>query len=346
MMKKKIFTMVAALVLSQCLMACGGSSESYSDVASSVSEAAVEEYYPTDNMIMQTEDGADSSIAAEETQRKLIRTVYLNVETKEYDSLLVNLDAQIKEFGGYVEDMTAYNGNLEYDFKNSRNASFKIRIPASSLDVFLKQVGEQVNIVERSESVEDVTLQYVDMDSHVRMLQEEQDRLLEFLSQATSIEEIISIEARLSEVKYQIESMNSQLRTMDNQVDYATVNIDIYEVVELTPVKELTVGERIADGFTDSVENVKEGIVEFFIWFVSSTPYLVVWAIIAVIAYVIIRIAMKISKKNSEKYEAKRRERMMNSPAGQKAMEVQMKKDGVFFERPNNQTDRNDTELK
>ena len=117
MMKKKIFTMVAALVLSQCLMACGGSSESYSDVASSVSEAAVEEYYPTDNMIMQTEDGADSSIAAEETQRKLIRTVYLNVETKEYDSLLVNLDAQIKEFGGYVEDMTAYNGNLEYDFK-------------------------------------------------------------------------------------------------------------------------------------------------------------------------------------------------------------------------------------
>lgn len=332
-MKKKVLAIILAFTLSQCLMACGGSSESYDSAPAA--EACVEEYYESDNMVMQTEAGKGTEPSAEavETNRKLIRTVYLNVETKEYDALLVNLEKQIEEIGGYVEEMSAYNGTIEYRYDGGRSACYKVRIPATSLDLFLEQVGEQVNIVDRSESVEDVTLQYVDMDSHVRMLQEEQDRLLEFLEQATTIDEIISIEARLSEVKYQIESMSSQLRTMDNQVDYSTVNIDISEVVELTPVKELSVGERIASGFSESVENVKEGIVEFFIWFVTSIPYLIVWAVVAAIVFVIIRISMKVSKKNSEKYEANRKERMLNSPAGQKAQEVKMKEDGVFFER-------------
>ena len=325
-MRKKVFALTAVLILSQCLMACGSTGRSYDGTeAAAVAEESVN--YASDEMYSQTEDsvenGEGSDTQVVQTERKLIRTVYLNVETKEYDTLLVNLDKKIQDMGGYVEDMSAYNGSMEASSSQGRSASFTVRIPSASLDDFLTQVGEVVNIVERKESVEDVTLQYVDMDSHVRMLKEEQDRLMEFLSQVTTIEEIITIEQRLSEVKYQLESMSSQLRTMDNQVDYATVNIDISEVVELTPVGELTVGERIATGFAGNVEHVKDGLTEFFIWFVTSIPYLLIWAIVAAIIFAIVCVARKISKKNALRYEERRKQRVQNATVPRPVKPVQ-----------------------
>ena len=105
-----------------------------------------------------------------------------------------------------------------------------VRIPAQQLDAFLSSVSEVSNVISRNDSVSDVTLQYVDMESHKKALTAEQDRLLELLEQAESVEDIITIESRLSDVRYQIESMESQLRTLQNQVSYSTVYLDIQEV--------------------------------------------------------------------------------------------------------------------
>ena len=106
------------------------------------------------------------------------------------------------------------------------------RIPAKRLDEFVQRVGEQSNITNKEERVEDVTLQYVDLESRKKALATEQDRLLELLEKAESVEDIISIEARLSDVRYELESMESQLRTLNNQIrnvynepDKAVLNI-------------------------------------------------------------------------------------------------------------------------
>ncbi len=113
--------------------------------------------------------------------------------------------------------------------------------------MFLSQVAENGNITSRSEQETDVTLDYVDLDSHKAVLLAEQERLLSFLEQAETVEEMIMLESRLSEVRYQIESMERQLRTYDNQVEYSTVYLSITEVVELTPVpvRQQTTWERI-----------------------------------------------------------------------------------------------------
>lgn len=303
-MKRKFWAVVLALVLSQCLMACGGdgSSESYDSAVDSYPEEAGDSY---DNSLS-TQGSVTESDAIKNSNRKLVRTVSLKVETKEYDKLLVDLQKQIDSLNGYVENMSAYNQSWDYSYDDGRSATYTIRIPAESLNSFLMQVGTMVNIVEKTESVDDVTLSYVDMDSHVRMLKEEQSRLMEFLEQAQSIEEIITIENRLSEVKYQIESMSSQLRVMDNKVNYATVTIQIDEVVELTAVRELTTWERIATGFMENLLAVKEGLVEFFIWFVTHIPFIIIWVLLGIIVLIIIRISNKISKKNAEKIKLKR----------------------------------------
>lgn len=215
-------------------------------------------------------------------ERKLIQNVRLEVETKEFEQMMSSLEEQVREMGGYIENMETYNGSSYSEYSNSRYADLTIRIPKERLDGFLHTVSDISNIVRRYDSVEDVTLSYVDMESRRNALRTEQDRLLEFLEKAGNVEEIIALEERLSEVRYQLESMESQLRTMDNLIEYSTVNINISEVRELTVVKEEepTAWERISEGFLESLRDIGNGIAEAGIWFLVNIPYLLIWALV------------------------------------------------------------------
>lgn len=268
------------------LSGCGSSSKSY-DTAneavveySSIAEAKSEETGVAEVL----SDGNVASRVSQEN-RKLIKTVSMDVETKEFDTMLEGLTAQIRECGGYVESMNTYNGSAYSSRLSTRSASMTIRIPEDKLDAFLGAVTQISNVVRRNDSVEDVTLTYVDLQSHKEALQTEQTRLLELLEKAESVEDIITIEERLSDVRYQIESMESQLRTYDNLISYSTVNLDIEEVKELTPVKEETVWERISGGFVESLHSVGDGFLEFGIWMIVNSPFLFSWAAIIIVIF-------------------------------------------------------------
>lgn len=338
-MKKGLLTISAMLVLSICLAACGTSNKDsvfeaaapsakyeYAATEEAAAEMAYDTYYGEEAVEPEMGDTGNGAEAPEvnesaTSQRKLIKTVELSVETKAYDDLMVSLENQIENLGGYIESLNAYNGSY-YSGRVNRSASITARIPADKLDGFVKQMGEEANIVDRNESVEDVTLQYVDLDSHTRMLEEEQERLLELLENAETIEDIITIESRLSEVKYQLESMKSQLRTFDNKVTYSTVHIYIDEVKELTPVVEQTAGERIAEGFADSLHDIGEGFKEFFIGFVINIPYIIVWAVIlAILAFVVIKVVKVIEKYSARKWEERQKNGVVKS---------------LYVQRPNN----------
>ena len=241
-----------------------------------------------------TEEGAVNAAA---TERKLIKNVDMNVETREYDKLLTAVENKVTELGGYIESLDAYNGSSYYNYRSTRNANMTIRIPKDRLDEFLNTVSDLGNVTSRSENVQDVTLTYVDLQSHRDALQTEQERLLQLLEQAESIEDIITIEQRLSDVRYQLESMESQLRSYDNQVDYSTVYLYIDEVEVYTPVEEETAWERISMGFMDSLKSIGEGIKEAAIWFVINIPYLVIWAIVIVVIVLILKKIKKRTKR-------------------------------------------------
>lgn len=239
------------------------------------------------------EQGVDESVEVSDTSRKLIKTVDMDVETKEFDTLMDALQRRVSELGGYIENMEVYNGSSYSNYRSSRNAALTVRIPQGQLDNFLNTVSDIGNVVRSSENVEDVTLTYVDLESRRNALVVERDRLLELMGQAENIEDIIVIESRLSEVRYQIESMESQLRTFDNRVNYSTVYLSVSEVRELTPVEERTAWQRMGEGFVDSVHDVIDGLAEFGIWFVIHIPYLIVWALVIAVFTLIVWVIVK-----------------------------------------------------
>ena len=222
------------------------------------------------------------------------------METETFEELLATITEKTNGFSGYIEESYTYNGSNYYG-RGTRNASMTIRIPAQQLDAFLSSVSEVSNVISRNDSVSDVTLQYVDMESHKKALTAEQDRLLELLEQAESVEDIITIESRLSDVRYQIESMESQLRTLQNQVSYSTVYLDIQEVEKLTPVEEQTRGEMIREGFVDSLYGVGNGLLDFGMAVIIDLPYLVVWAAVILLVILIIRLLRKRRKNKEQK---------------------------------------------
>ncbi len=279
-----------AVWLSLSLSACGGSAKDSAMVERSAESYATADYdmaiAPMENGSVMVGGAAVEETAGEgsvnekteisDTSRKLIKTVNMSLETKEFDTLMEALEDRVEELGGYIESMDIYNGSSYSGGRSRRNATLSIRIPQDRLPSFLDTVSDIGNVVRSSEYVEDVTLTYVDLESRRKALETERDRLMELMERAENIEDIITIEGRLSEVRYQIESMESQLRTYDNQVDYSTVDLSVEEVQELTPVEERTAGQRMGEGFADSVENIVDGAGEFGIWFVIHLPYLVV----------------------------------------------------------------------
>lgn len=251
------------------------------------------------------EGGGQSEVTQpQDTGRKLIKTVDIYAETEEFDTLVPGLQKQVEALGGYIESNQVYEMGSYYvddHMEKQRGANITARVPKEKLDGFLSSVAEQTNVTNRSESVEDVTLQYVDLESRKKALLTEQDRLLELLAQAESVEDIIAIEGRLSEVRYQLESMESQLRTYDNKIDYSTVYLSIEEVRKYSAPYDASVGERIAKGFVKSLEDIGFGIRDFAIGFVIDIPYIIFWGVIIVVAVLAVRKIRKAWKNRKEK---------------------------------------------
>ena len=90
-------------------------------------------------------------------------------------------------------------------------------------------------------------------------------------------------------MRYQLESYTSQLRTMDNQVDYSTVHINIREVQRETNVEPKTFWEEVTEEFGDTLYDLGRGFRDFAIWFLGSSPLIVVWVVIIVVVVFVLR---------------------------------------------------------
>ena len=230
------------------------------------------------------------------TTRKVIKTANLNLQTLDFDEFQAALDAKIAESGAYLQ-YADVSGSDYYGGRKSAN--YTIRVPEANLNLFLAGVEGIATVTNKTVGEEDVTLSYVDTETRIKTLEIEQERLLALLEKADDLEYIIKLEQRLSEVRYNIESFQSRLRTYDDKITYSTVHIYVYEVARVQEKEPETLWERISNGFADTMYDISEGAQDFLVWFIVNIPYLVFWTVVIVIVIVVLR------KKNTKR-KAKR----------------------------------------
>lgn len=311
-MKKILIVILSILLL--CALFCGCAAETaddafwtepyemepqYAETQAEMENGAFYDYsYTGDSSTTANAVETPSSVAS---NRKLISRVNLSVETENYTELLGEIEARVASCGGYIEYMEA---NTRYS-SSTRYANLTIRVPADRLDSFTGGIAEISNVVYRSESNEDITSTYVDTQSRRDALAVEQARLLELLETAESLSDILEIESRLTQVRYELENMESQLRTYDNLVDYATIQLDVSEVEVYTEVEEKGFWEKIGDGFVNSLESIWTGAKGIFSFLIIALPYLAVFVIVPLaVLFICLRVRKKRRAKRTARSEA------------------------------------------
>ena len=298
-MKKFVSLTLAVLMVMALLSGCGAGSKVTMDMAVPREEAMET---PAAGMVMMNSAAMDTVTQKGQsvtgTEQKLIKTVRMEVETEDLEGLLPQINEKIAALGGYVENQELYNGS-SYSSYRSRNANLTIRIPADSLDGFVEEVKGTSNVVTYNESTENVTLRYVSTESRMKALEVEQERLLELLSKAENMSDLLEIEARLTDVRYELESVTSQLRVLANQVDYATVYLYVTQVRVYTETEPQTVWQRIGSGFKENLHDMGEDLTDFFVWVVTYSPQLILWAVIIAVAVAVLK--KKLAKRKAAK---------------------------------------------
>ncbi len=231
-------------------------------------------------------------------ERKLIRTMNLEVETTDFDTLLTAIQNKVSQLQGYIEQSDISGNSITQMGRPSRKyASMTLRIPADHLNSFIAQVEADGNVTFKSENVSDVTLQYSDVESRLKTLRLEQDRLWELMARAETTEAIIALETRLTEVTSEIESSQSRLRYLDNSVTYSTVHLNLSEVDLESPTAPETAWQQIKRGFARNLNALGSALTAFFISLLSGSPIFMFLILLILLAFLIIRMIRRMHRR-------------------------------------------------
>lgn len=330
-MKKKLFAVLLAAMLILALFAgCAKGSVS--------SESKYDDYYMNSGNIMEpgapsspsygfdgewsekesisdtatgttSSDGVMIPYDPSTTAEKIIYSATVNMETLQFDETISSLEAAVQSIGGFIESSNI-SGDSSYDSEGkvqilNRKAFYTVRVPAQKFNEFLTFSGTLGNVTSSNKDADNVTSQYMDFEARLTSLKTEETRLLELLAKATDINALISLESRLSEVRYDIEAIQRNLNNLDSRIAYSSVSFTIREVrVYQTSVSvQRSFWERFGDSFTGGWDDFVDGIEDFCIGFVGAIFPLTVVAALTVVAVLLIRRAVKkakAAKKQSE----------------------------------------------
>ena len=261
-MKKRLLPLFLALLLS--LSACGSSSGGTANSAAAGDASADNGWAEAAMDAADTAGGADFS--AVRRNAKLILNADLSLETQDFEKSAADIEKMTAEAGGYIESSGTYGDT------GSRSANYTLRVPQEKFEQFYAQLGENMHVVSRSRSSEDVTEQYTDIETRLATLQTKHERLLSLLEKADKMEDIISLENALADCEYEIDSLTGSKRRYDDLVGFSTFYINLREVQTLTaPADGTGFGAQLtqaaktgARGLADVVRGTILGVVMFW----------------------------------------------------------------------------------
>ena len=291
-MKKALSLLLAALLVF-ALCACGSADTPSSAPAASYDMAYTENAYPAEAeeyggfaVTGGTQLESGSGAAPEGSPEKLIYSASDTVETTEFDGTIEKLSALVEQYGGFVES-SSVNGSNYYTqsrgYSSTRCASYVIRVPSDKFSALMGSLSTLGNVPYSHTYTENITAQYYDTDARLTAYQVQEARLLEMMEAAKTVEDLIAIEEKLTELRYQIESLQSTLKNWDRQVAYSTLDLEVQEVIEYTPESRMSYGQELALALTNGLKRTGEFFKDLLLAIVGALPALVILAVVLAI---------------------------------------------------------------
>ena len=299
-MKKRFYSFVTAAALTAAMLTgCGAADKGGAASSTASYDMAVEsaaEYAA--GAVVAEENGAIQSSLSPQTgsDRKIVYTASMRMESTRFDDARAALLAAVEDCGGYLES-TDQSGSAK---EGSRWVYYTVRVPAVKYTAFLEQAGQAGSVLNLNESAQDITLEYVDVQARLESLESKKARLEALADKAETTADLLEIENQLTEVQYQLESYTRQMKVMDNQVDYCTVDISLREVATLTPTG-VSFGERIADAFTGGWTAFAAFVQDAVVAIIYNLPLLIIFGILAAVLVPVLRKRRQSKRRRADK---------------------------------------------
>lgn len=327
-MKKVILkTLVATLLLIFFLTGCGKNSnvtnESVGSLQnSSLSSDGLFEFGSSDdeNVKSETESNLNDTVIDETEKQasesdtngylenqKLIYECNLEIQTLKFNDSIKTIKSLIEKYNGFVESDKVSDDSYDWFYKDyekkygTMSELMVVRIPSESYDEFLKEVGDIGKVINKSEKMTNITKTYNNTLAVIEMLEKEEDLLLKMMDKSTTISEMITIEQRLSEVQKELAVEKSSKETMDVDVAFSTVTINVEEVMEYSKAtSEKTFADKIFEAFKRSFSGFGNFLTELCVFVILIFPYILI-----VIAIIFIIVKYKKNKNGERKWFVK-----------------------------------------
>lgn len=299
-----------------------------------------EDYQKNQSQVTESGDGAETSDQKlvdgttdangnkiKLVEEKLVYRCQLDIETKNYAEDKENLMKLISEYEGIIQNSNEYDSD-DYWYssdhvktRGTKTLNLQVRIPSEKYKEFIGTVGTIGKVKRNSQQVDNISYDYYNTQADIEQLKIQEQRLLEMMEQAYTIEDMITVEDRLSEVQSELSKLQTKLVGLDTDVAYSYVDIELEEVFEYsaTEVEKLgffkRLGEEIVDGFKAMIQ-IFEDIILFI---VGAVPRLIPFAVFGFIVYKIVKVYRrnhKPRKPKDKKPRGNNQNRMNNYPMG------------------------------
>lgn len=217
------------------------------------------------------EENRDQSAGKPEVQRQIIRTGNLRFQVDHVKQSSTRVEEIVARFGGYVSGMTLTN--TSYQISNY----FQIRVPASRFDSLMNALeGEALFVNSRSTNTQDVTEEYLDIETRLKTKKEVRDRYVDILrNKAKTVEEVLKAEEAIRVLQEEIEAREGRLRYLKDQVAMSTIDLEIYEEVTYQPEPKTFKRTFVGRALT-GLQNGWEAVVTLVIVLVNLWPFLLI----------------------------------------------------------------------
>jgi len=171
---------------------------------------------------MEESDAGGRASDAASVERLIIRNANLNIVVRDTEATVEEIDALANTLGGYVIE-----SNIS-EYREGKQARLRLRVPAEELDQALDRIHELAEEV-RNETIsgQDVTDEYVDLQSRLRHLEATEERLLTFMEEAEDTEAALEVYDRLQNIQAEIEQTKGRMQYLKDSAAMATITVNI-----------------------------------------------------------------------------------------------------------------------
>lgn len=222
------------------------------------------------------------------TDRMIIHTAHLEIQVKDFNKTQLNLENKVKEHGGYIVESNVYRESDEHI-----GGYMTVRIPEKHFQKFLTDTEEQAaEMLARNVSGQDVTEQYVDLESRLKSKRAVEERLLTFMTDAEKTEDLLKISKDLATVQEDIEVIVGKMNYLENQSAYSTIEISMHEKRIIVPGldnKDLDTWEKTKKQLATSLNFLLAAGSGLIVFFIGNLPIIILLLIIGTAGYFIIQ---------------------------------------------------------